>query len=186
MWASGNWLVTSEVKAIWVTALHGGLEMDMTVHIKKSDTQSNMGQVIYVNELSDIAIIASKYVPDCEPLLMDSSRYFMKKVAIAGFGMSMQQANDSVCLFDCNISHVDAGPNISQLIPPEFHDQFTRWRISRFFLLDKSTDDFGLSGAPVVDGAARVVGMFCASEDVSVSWALKSDFIKEALDDCVT
>eukprot|EP01037_Dinobryon_pediforme_P018474 gene18474-18749_t len=84
----------------------------------------------------------------------------------------------------CNISNVDAGPDISQLLP-EFLNDYARWRTSRFFLLDETTD-FGSSGAPVVDGAARVVGMLCASEYVSVSWALKSDFIKEALDECVT
>lgn len=183
----GEWEIisTTEVKAIWVTALHGGLEMDMSVQILKSVTHCHMGQVIYINETSDIAIIAGTYVhPDCEPLIIHSSRHAMEKVVIAGFGASMH-ANETPCLVGCNISNIDAGPNISQL-RPEFHDDFTRWRTSRFFLLDKTTD-FGFSGAPVVDfSARRVVGMLCASEYVNVSWALKSDFIKEALDECVT
>lgn len=181
----GEWKVksTSEVKAIWVTALHGGLGMDMTVQIHKSVTHVYMGQVIHVNETSDVAIVAATYVPDCEPLLIHSSRHAMEKVVIAGFGTSMH-ANDTACLVGCNISNVDAGNNISQL-KPEFGDDFARWRTSRFFLLDKTTD-FGFSGAPVVDCSARVVGMLCASEYVSVSWALKSDFIKDALEECVT
>ena len=142
-----------------------------------------MGQVIYVNEASDVAIVAAINVPDWEPLLFHSSRHVMETVVIAGLGTSMQ-GSDTTCLLGCNISNVDAGPDISQLLP-EFLNDYARWRTSRFFLLDETTD-FGSSGAPVVDGAARVVGMLCVSEYVSVSWALKSDFIKEALDECVT
>ena len=68
-----------------------------------------------------------------------------------GFATSMH-VNNTACLVGCNISKVDAGPNISQLPPAEFRDDFFRW-----------TTDFGFSGAPVVDSSARVVGMHCAS-----------------------
>ena len=47
----------SEVKAIW----------DVSVQIRKSVTHKYMGQVIYANAASDIAIVAVTYVSDCEP-----------------------------------------------------------------------------------------------------------------------
>ncbi len=173
-------------KAVWVTALHNGLEIGTNVRIKKSSSHEIMGEVIYTNELSDIAIVASDNIPPCEPLLIQSSRHAMDRVVVAGYGISMHAGNNNPCLLDCHISNVEAGSNASvRQLSSEFGtDQFAKWRTSRFFLLDTTTD-FGFSGSPVVNGGAQVVGMLCASEYVCLSWALKSDFVIDALAECV-
>ena len=192
-------LLTGESRHIWVTALHLGLELGMLVGITKSEKTTIDGTVIYTNTQSDIAIVETISSPNCDPLCFQSSRFASEKVIIAGFGDTMHGQDITPALVSCIIAKVEAGPkpdpksfqNVSgsssnQLAPGgSSSDQFQQWRTHRFFLLDKTTD-FGFSGAPVVDDSGCVVGMLCASEYVNVSWALKSDFIVEGLDECVT
>ena len=168
-------------KAIWVTALHHGLENGMVVNIKRPSTHGIVGDVIYTNEMSHIAIVASDSNPQCEPLIMQSSRRALGKVVIAGY---MHAVCDTPCLLGCHIAKVEAPSNDTQLNSEFGADAFAKWRTGRFFLLDQTTD-FGFAGSPVVNGGADVVGMLCASENVTFSWALKSDFITEALCECV-
>lgn len=181
----GEWteIASNEKKPMWVTALHCGLKLGMTVRIKKNVDLG--GTVIYACEQSDVAIIATSVVPLCDPLKLQSRRYELENVVLAGYGDCMNGGDDKPALLTCHISKVDAGPATAGLRQHQPDDKYSRWRTSRFFLLDKTTD-FGFSGAPVVDSFGDAIGMLCASEFVDVSWALKSDFIVEALAECAT
>ena len=155
----------------------------MLVRINNKKDVDEVGTVIYASELSDIAIISTSIVPLCDPLIIQSRRYELANAVIAGY--SMHGGDDKPALLSCHIAKVEAESTVAGLLrhhQPD--DKYAKWRTRRFFLLDKTTD-FGFSGAPVVDSFGDVIGMFCASERVSVSWALKSDFIDDALDECL-
>lgn len=183
-----------EPRSVWITCKHGAGDDDgelnihdlVSIRISSSKTLLD-AKCVYVDELSDMAIILAPVVPSLtseDALVFGKSPAVCESVYVAGYGVTVFGSEDPAVLC-CLVAHEEAGPKFTKKHDKVvLTDTFHRWRSNRFFLVDRVVD-FGFSGAPVINARGQVVGMLCASEYVGVSWVLKRDFMKDDIIDVI-
>lgn len=65
------------------------------------------------------------------------------------------------------------------VMPPQTAEELKR-RATRFFMVTIDSD-YGVSGGPVFDKYGYLKGMVCKSYNINITWALKTEFMQEAL-----
>lgn len=161
-----------DVRSIWVTTHHGGIDVGTEVTIQIGNGTVG-GYCIYVDPRSDLAILAGTVVPSlsAERVIFSNSLTQGWLAGVLGFPKGSDPQQGTATLTTAFVAHMSAGSQ--GWMPPEAAE----WSTHRFFLLDKSMD-CGMSGGPVVDGTGCVIGMLVASGGVNslVSCAVRATY----------
>lgn len=187
----GNGVVRNrdEQVAIWITARHGGkTETPILVGVRTSielrTGHSFFADCIFDDPKSDISILISEW-SDTLPkarLVFNTSIIVGTEIFILGYGNTSTPINGQSTLSKGIIANEVAAH--FDVMPTQTAEEL-EWRASRFFLVN-IVSDFGVSGGPVFDKYGYLKGMVCESHEIGITWALKADFMQDALDEVVT
>ena len=170
--------------AIWITARHGGqagtpILVGVQCSLELRSGHSLLANCIFDDKKSDISILVSNWSDS-----LPAARLAFSPNITVGTNIFILGYNNTTTIKK-GLSTLTKGIIANEVavhfnvMPPQSAEEL-EWQASSFFLVHTPVD-YGVSGAPVFDKYGYLRGMVCESNEIGLNWALKADFMLDAL-----